>query len=154
MKRKLLGIFIFLIVCIIMIQTLSNAEAGKLSVKLSYPRYLMHEQEYFDAYAMNTGQNHPIFQLIAVSNDNEDQIIGTNYYCLNAKVGETWTTTSAVGKKVEYDTCYDLIKDKTIIDAMSETEYNGVVKNEYYDNLMWVIDNLYIPNGNNENDKL
>ena len=102
--------------------------------------------EYIDKgeYKLNTGTNYPIFQIVS---KNGNTITGTNYYCLKAKLGETWSDPEySVGEEVTYNTTYDLATDKTEILGLSNNDYANTVRNNYGP-LMWILDNMYTDGG-------
>ena len=102
--------------------------------------------EYIDKgeYKLNTGSDYPIFQIIS---KNGTEITGTNYYCLKAKLGDTWgDPNNSVGFDVTANTSYDLVEDKTEIGALSNEKYANIVTNNYGP-VMWILDNMYTENG-------
>ena len=95
-------------------------------------------------YKLNTGTNYPIFQIVS---KNGNTITGTNYYCLKAKLGETWSDPEySVGEEVTYNTTYDLATDKTEISSLPNNDYANTVRNNYGP-LMWILDNMYTDGG-------
>ena len=71
----------------------------------------------------------------------------TNYYCLNAGVGDSWTT-GTIGSPSTYNRTYDLGLENDI-KLLKESETNNVYKNignsAYLKQILWILDNIYIP---------
>ena len=136
---KTIGIIsILLIIFTLLGQTFVYA-ATSVDIKLSKTRIINDNGTYVEkkAYALNTGSNHPIFQIISTDGTSKK----TNYLCLNATKGSTWTSES-VGTPVTYDSVYDMVKDKNQIQNLVET-YSATV-GTYYNQLMWLLDNVTI----------
>ena len=143
-KRLVITLVVLIAMILSLGQNIIYAATGTLNTKLSYFRYIKNdagEYETKGGYALNTGTNHPVFQIFSA---NGDKIKGTNYYCLNATKGSTWTS-SSVGTEVAYNTNYDLVEDKTTISGLDET-YSNIVNSQYYTQIMWILDNLYTGN--------
>ena len=94
------------------------------------------------AYALNTGNNHRITQIISLGANN--QKLATNFYCLNATKGLSWANTS-LSSTPEYTASYDMIKDKSEIEQLTTT-YSNTVKN-YNTQLMWILDHIHVDGG-------
>ena len=78
-----------------------------------------------------------------------NQILGTNFYCLNAKAGNSWTAANPVGEDpVNYNKWYDLEERSTIIEQNTNNLYKNVAESEYYKQVMWILANLYSPDEN------
>ena len=99
----------------------------------------MDDSENKYAYALNTGDNHRITQIISLGENN--QKLATNFYCLNATKGASWGEVSLSGTP-EYTASYDMIKDKSEIESLTTT-YSNTVK-QYYTQLMWVLDHIHV----------
>ena len=110
---------------------------GTRNLYLSTPRYI--DGEYTKGYMLNIERdelNHTIYQIMAENND-------TNYYCLNAEVGEHWK----LGQSALYNKGYNL-NDKNEIEALlndskamlSESGKSNIVE------ILWVLENIYISN--------
>ena len=146
MKKRSIKLIILAVITIFITilslgQNLIYAASGTLTTRLSYFRYVKNSSGTYEAkggYSLNTGTSKPVFQIVSA---NGDTIVGTNYYCLNAEVGDTWNN-AVVGTDVTYDTYYDLVKDKDTIAGLSST-YSDIVNSEYYTQILWILDNLY-----------
>ena len=80
-KKKILSFLAMtMIVTLGIVQNVSYATKAQdpLGLKLSYKRYTTSEGW---GYALNNGTAHPIYQILAVNGEN---IVGTNYFCLDA----------------------------------------------------------------------
>ena len=105
--------------------------------------------EYIDKgnFKLNTGTDYPIFQIISVVSPENKTITGTNYYCLKAKLGDTWgDPNNSSGTDITANTSYDLVEDKTEIGALPNTNYANIVSNNYGP-VMWILDNMYCEGG-------
>ena len=149
MKRNIKKLLITMIVMILGIGTTSSFAVqdyqgnNALTLSLSYFRYA--NGEYKDGYALNTVGNegeshHPVYQIMNGTK--------TNYYCLNATAGESWLS-GTVGTSATYNRAYNL-NSQSDIDALkndsslSET-YKNVVTSKYLKQILWILDNIYIP---------
>ena len=145
-KIKLLtSIIIVLIMCVALLNTTVYAANTSVTTQLSRTRWVKNSNgEYIEkrAYALNTGKDHPIYQILSL--DDKGTKTGTNYYCLNAEKGYTWTN-NLIGASTEYDKSYDFINDKSEISKLVKT-YSDVVNSKYYTQIMWLLDNMYIAN--------
>ena len=114
-----------------------------LSLRLSYFRYV--NGKYTDGYALNTvgkegESHHPIYQIMNGTK--------TNYYCLNATAGESWLS-GTIGSTATYNRAYnlnlqsdiDLLKNDS---SLSDT-YKNVANSNYLKQILWILDNIYIP---------
>jgi len=113
------------------------------TLSLSYFRYVNGVAT--NGYGLNTVGNegeshHPIYQIMLNNNK-------TNYYCLNAGVGDSWTT-GTIGSPSTYNRTYDLGLENDI-KLLKESETNNVYKNignsAYLKQILWILDNIYIP---------
>ena len=141
--KVLTSVMIALAMVVSMGQSQVNA-AETLTTKLSRTRWIKNSSGTYvekKAYALNTGNNHPAFQILSVSGNTTT---GTNYYCLNATKGSTWLA-SNVGTAVTYDGSYDMVNDKSTISGLTTTYSNTVNKN--YAQVMWILDHMYTPTG-------
>ena len=111
-----------------------------ITLALSKARVIKNGTSYEDkgAYALNTGSNHPIYQIVKLENGNK---AGTNFLCVNATRGVTWNN-NTVGTGITYDTSYDLATDKSAIAGLTAA-YNNVA-GTYYTQIMWLLDNILI----------
>ena len=151
-KNKTIKLIFGLIISIVMFFSLCSsmvyaADSSK-STKLSYARIVKNsngEYENKNGYALNTGTNHPIFQIVSV---NGSQTTGTNYFCLDATSGSTWSS-NIVGTAVDYDKSYDLVNDKSEISKLVST-YSDIAKSDYYTQILWLLDNMYVADSSTE----
>ena len=102
----------------------------------------MDDSETKYAYALNTGDNHRITQIISLGENN--QKLATNFYCLNATAGASWRNVS-LSETPEYTASYDMIKDKSEIENLTTT-YSNTVK-LYNTQLMWILDHIHVDGG-------
>ena len=130
-QNKIKKVIVSIIIAIISILALTQkiyAAPESIKVKLSELRYLKTTNNAYETtgfgYLINNTNVKNIYQLLKV-NDN-DEPIGTNFYCVNAKVGNSWTGVGAdITKPVEYNQNYDLKDRETIRTALSNNEiYN------------------------------
>ena len=109
MKKFIINIIILIFIIILGMGTISSLamqdyqENKAMTLRLSYFRYS--NGQYVDGYALNTvgdegESHHPIYQIMDESNNK-------NYYCLNAKSGESWLS-GTVGASATYNRSYDL----------------------------------------------
>ena len=158
-QKKLGKAIIYIITMIIVILGLTNnivnaIDTSGRTVKLDYYRYKSNGSGgYTDSgvgYAIteNGSTNpHPIYQILSVNDNNK--VLGIDYYCLNAEVGATWNNAESGGinQSVEYTKGYDLVNEKDKISTLSNT-YNKVVSNNSaYKSIMWILDNMYTNSG-------
>ena len=111
-----------------------------ITLALSKARVIKNGTSYEDkgAYALNTGSNHPLYQIVKLENGNK---AGTNFLCLNATRGVTWNN-NTVGTGVIYDTSYDLATDKSAIASLTAAYSN--VAGAHYTQIMWLLDNILL----------
>ena len=147
MIRKIINKLLIIVIMVTMIiatigQTMVRAskKTESISLALSKARVIKNGTSYEDkgAYALNTGSNHPIYQIVKLENGNK---AGTNFLCVNATRGVTWNN-NTVGTGVTYDTSYDLATDKSEIEGLTAA-YNNVA-GAYYTQIMWLLDNILI----------
>ena len=114
-------------------------------LSLSYFRYV--NGNYTNGYGLNTVGNsgmshHPIYQIM--SNDKK-----TNFYCLNAIVGDSWRTghIGENGEQSTYNLVYDLSSDDEITALKGDTNvaYKKIGDSAYLKQILWILDNIYIP---------
>ena len=157
MKNAIIKIVIIAMSIILGAGTISslavNENANKV-LQLQYFRYVYSYDsktyEATDGYALNTVGNethHPIYQILSIEND---AITGTNYYCVNATFGQTWNShDSGVTTPVTYNRSYDLNLQSDIDILKNDTSlssaYTNVAKSKYLPQILWILDNIYIP---------
>lgn len=137
--------------------TFANDESTEKELILSYYRYVNGEKKY--AYKYSTADTNgqegttgkKIFQIMT-----EDKT-KTNYYCLNATVGASWTGDGATlneehPAKATYNSSFDLNNTKDL-KRLRENEttdirdvYKNVAKSTYFNQIWWILDNMYVPN--------
>ena len=146
MKNTILRTLIVIMIAIlgigIVLPSLAVTEENN-ELALSYFRYV--NGNYTNGYGLNTVGNegeshHPIYQIMSKSN-------GTNYYCLNATAGESWLS-GTVGAKATYNRGYNLSLDSDIALLKNDTNetYKKVGNSSYLKQILWILDNIYIPN--------
>ena len=124
------------------------AEPGKeLYARISDFRwvYSVTEDKYVEkwGYGLNSGDNYPIYQIIRNDRQDSDTIIATNLYCLNAIYGDTWQ--EGVKQQVKFNEYYDLKDRETIRKAQQGNKVYNLADYEYYNAVIWLLDNFYIP---------
>ena len=137
-KKLILKIlsFTLMIGFILQVTSLATMTDKAKSLKLSYFRYA--QGEYKDGYALNTiDSNHfPIYQIM-------DQN-ATNFYCLNANVGEAWYT-GTISTQSQYNRSYDLTTDIDQLKRDTKAVYSSIGESSYLKQILWILDNIYIP---------
>ena len=141
-KKYILLVTIMVITIISLYGNFAYADST-VKIKMDSVRYDADGNQ-IEAYVMYNGADQKLFQLLSVNDEN--QITGTNYYCLNAVVGASWITGS-VGATVEYNKQYDFENISLDANDSSITAYKKVEDNEYLSQLLWVIDNMYVKDG-------
>ena len=148
MKRNIKKLIIAIIVIILSIgSTLSFAMQDyqgndAVPLRLSYFRYV--NGKYTDGYALNTvgaekESHHPIYQIMDSNNK-------TTYYCLNATVGDSWVT-GKIGTTSTYNRTYNL-NSQSDIDLLKNNTvdvYKNIANSKYLKQILWILDNIYIP---------
>ena len=151
-RRNITKLLIAMLIAILTIGTTSSFAMqdyqgdNALSLTLSYFRYA--NGEYKDGYALNTTGNeseshHPIYQIM---NNTK-----TNYYCLNATAGESWMS-GTIGTSATYNRAYNLNLASDIDSLKNDSSlpdtYKNVANSKYLKQILWILDNIYIPNSN------
>ena len=160
MKNAIIKVVIIAMAIVLSVGPISsfavNENANKV-LQLQYFRYVYSYDsktyEATDGYALNTvGQesHHPIYQILSTENGN---ITGTNYYCVNATFGQTWNShDSGVTTPVTYNRSYDLNSQSDIDILKNDTSlssaYTNVAKSKYLPQILWILDNIYVPDKN------
>lgn len=149
MRKNITKLLIAMIVVILSIGTTSSFAMqdyqgdNALSLTLSYFRYA--NGKYTDGYALNTTGNegeshHPIYQIM--------NNMKTNYYCLNATAGESWMS-GTIGTSATYNRAYNLNLasdiDSLKNDSSLSKTYRNVANSKYLKQILWILDNIYIP---------
>ena len=165
-KKILVFIAISMIIILSLVQNVSYATKAQdsLGVKLSYKRYTSSEGW---AYALNNSSAHPIYQILSVKGEN---IVGTNYFCLDADTSATWNyntyvvtdnqgnpvkdekgniqyyhTAGSINTLASYDEYYDLTSESDLQKfATLEHFKNYSAINKYYKQILWILDNMYV----------
>ena len=155
MIRKIISKIVIIAIIVTMIiatvgQTLVNAvnTNDHVSLALSKARLIKNGNGEYSTkgiYSLNTGTNHPIFQIVKIDNGN---VAGTNFICVNAEKGHTWNMTNPSSisfgndNQVDYDTSYGLVSDKSEIENLIDSYKNVAGTN--YKKIMWLLDNILI----------
>lgn len=90
----------------------------------------------------------PIWNILkADSNEGENQVSSSNLYCIKAAHGVTWNGTGDVvgnpSSWVEYNKNYTVpLKEETVSEVANGVLYNQA---KYKNEILWIIDHLYIP---------
>ena len=156
MRGSIKKVFIVMLMVILGIGTTSSfamqdyQENDAKGLTLSYFRYA--NGKFTDGYALNTTgaggeSHHPVYQIMSGTK--------TNYYCLNATAGETWLS-GTVGTAATYNRSYNLNLESDIEliknDSALSSTYKNIVNSKYLKQILWILDNLYIPNSTDQND--
>ena len=144
--KTIISILIMAVMIMLLGQNAIYAKDETVITQLSKTRWVKDNNgEYKEkrAYALNTGSNKPIFQILSV--DSSGKKLETNYYCLNALKGASWLA-QEIGTPAQYDKSYDIVKDKEEISKLVTT-YSDVVNSQYYTQLVWLLDNMYTEGG-------
>ena len=147
MKKAIIRTLIVMMVAILglgsIIPSLA-AETVNKELSLSYFRYVNGAST--NGYALNTVGNegeshHPIFQIMSSPME-------TNYYCLNAREGESWRT-GTIGSNSTYNRGYDLNSSSDINLLKNDTNqiYSNIGNSAHLNQILWILENMYIPNG-------
>ena len=154
LKKMFFKMLIAIVTISIGIMSTQSFAVNEKNIGISYFRYLYSKEqaEYIrkDGYALNLSSNkqrakHPFFQLYVEENNRPSK---TSLYCVNAVVGETWSNPQALtgnSTTVTYNQSYNLATQKSEIENLAKAEYNQIANSEYYKQIMWILDNIYIP---------
>ena len=151
MKKAIIRTLIVMMVAILglgsIIPSLATTDENK-ELLLSYFRHV--NGEYTNGYAISTASNpseKPVFQIMSSTN-------GTNYYCLNANVGETWRT-GTIGTSSTYNRGYDLnsSSDINLLKNDLTQEYSNIGNSPYLNQILWILDNMYISGSSNDEEQ-
>ncbi len=114
---------------------------GNLTARLTKERYVKSGGVYAPKgiYKIKTNTQ-PIFQ---ISSFNDAERTGTNFYCLNAKVGATWTDNNKWSDPTEYNRYY-ILDNNIISEAELGTEYANIKNANTYKQVLWILDNMYV----------
>ena len=143
--KMLLSIITVLIMLVSIGANLVYAADSTLTAKLSNSREVKENGVYVtkDGYLLNSDTAHPVFQIMSVDGSTKT---GTNLFCLNATAGATWNDENAgTGAEVTYNKGYDLTNAEDIetVKGLVST-YSDVVNGAYYEQIMWILDNMYV----------
>ena len=121
LKKIIARILILMIGITLGIQSSQSfAESGNKTLQLERVRYVYSydSKEYVkkDGYELNTSaspndSHHPIYQIVSIENG---KMVGTNFYCLNARVGNTWNS-STIPTSAEYTQFFSVFLNCTVI---------------------------------------
>lgn len=88
----------------------------------------------------NGGEGKHIWSMVVSKDENgTDAIHASNIYCIKAEYGETWQTNPLV--LVKYNKNYEV----PLTQNSEQQVANDVLFGEYKNEILWLIDNLYIP---------
>ena len=108
---------------------------------------------------------HPVLQIMVNGGTNTAEDNKRTFYCLNALEGTSWTTQGSSGSSsnaVTYDQNYLLPSDLEKVKALgtgvaTDNEkyllYSKVGKSEFLPQILWILDNMYIPSRGNAEQK-
>ena len=141
--KVLVSVMILLAMFIMLGQGLVFATENRndqVELKLSRTRWVKDASAHTEkkAYALNTGSNHPVFQILSTSGTNKE----TNYLCLNATKGASWYNNS-IGTAANYKVSYDLVEDKDTINTKLTSAYKTATGSNYTQ-IMWILDQIPI----------
>ena len=160
MKKAIARIIIVMMVAILGIGMMLPSLAvknGDRSLALSYFRIVNGEST--NGYKIpiygnnNTTGQHPIFEIYPTDGNNPNN---TSYYCLNALFGYSWSNAmnpeATTRDPASYTQYYDLNDSEEIANLANNTqqEYRSIA-GEYKDQILWILENLYIPGASNKN---
>ncbi len=156
MKNTVLRTLIVIMVAIfgigIVLPSLAVQNENK-NLALSYFRYVNGEPTIGYKIQSNGEYNqHPVFQIVPTDSNSPKK---TAYYCLSALYGNAWTRTAQnpngnTNNTAEYKQYYDL--DNEINDLANDTnEKYSVIAGEYKEQILWILENLYIPGESDKN---
>ena len=120
-----------------------HTNGNEKQITFSFFRYANGIQ--VDGYALNTTgaegeSHHPIYQIMSDTK--------TNYYCLNATAGTGWLS----GTNATYNRSYDFNLESDINalknDSTLGSNYVNVAKSKYLKQILWILDNIYVPDSN------
>ena len=145
-KKNVMRVLISILAIVIAIGTKTSfamqdyTENDAKTLALSYFRYANGVP--VNGYALNTVGNegeshHPIYQIISGTN-------ATNYYCLNAVQGDSWLS-GTVGATATYNRMYDLSSDIEVLKSDTNEVYKNIANSAYLKQILWILDNIYIP---------
>ena len=78
-----------------------------------------------------------------------DEVASSNIYCIKAEDGETWGENPT--GRVEYNWSTSLDKD---LKETPSDEVNALISGEYLNEILWIIDNMYVPGESDKNEFL
>ncbi len=152
--KKIISKFLIIILIFMIIPIKSMATSiEEIVLNIRENRYFNGESKH--GYALNTSGNgekghHLIFQIM-----NKEDNKKTNYYCLDANSGTTWTgeNVDITNSDVTYKTYYDLNLEEDIEELKNDNDpaYKNIAGN-YFNQIWWILNNIYVPTGNEETD--
>ena len=145
MQNKIVKIFSSLLVSAIIILGIAQtsvyaANTTEKTIKLSYYRYVKDGNGYkqsTEGYALSGNPVHPIFQILSIDSSSKN-VLGTDFYCLNAESGATWLT-GDINQEIKYSKSTDLVKEKANV--------ADILPDKIYTQVMWILDNMYTESG-------
>ena len=106
-------------------------------------------------YAINDPNNNPNAGSVIwniVSYDSKTATTGkngSNLYCIKAEYGQTWQAEQNTAAKVEYNNSYNVASLSRQNETNSEV-VKDLIKSEYFNEILFLIDNMYIPEEDNK----
>ena len=91
-----------------------------------------------------------IWKLISYTDTSGSNYLDDALYCVKAGVGFTYTGS---GNVRTYDASYNLKTEKNKIAELSTADYSSIATNPHYNNILWILDNIYIPNESTAEDR-
>ena len=155
-RKNITRLIIIALIALVTIGTTISMAVGTSTKNLSLSLFRYSNGTSTNGYALaKTGHNekyHPVYQIY----DNDHK----TYYCLNAGAGTTWNSMESGGTSatVEYNRSYDLdIEEdinslKNLTDGENDKIYKNVATSQYLPQILWILNNIYIPTGNKEQD--
>ena len=86
----------------------------------------------------------PIWNIMKADDLNgTGEVVSSNIYCIKASHGVTWNTNGNPSKWVEYNQNYDVpLKEGTVSTVANDVLFGEA---EYKNEILWIIDHLYVP---------
>ena len=125
-----------------------------ITLKLAEDRYVNGSP--VNRYAYNSRANNgttdsngkPIFQIYSEENNR----IKTNYFCLNANVGASWST-NTIGTPATYTSSFNLNTDIEQLKKHENKVYSNIGNSKYLKQILWILDNMYVSYNVSENER-
>ena len=131
---------------------ISRAETVKIEAEKVYLSLSKTNENGFGyAFGMNTqgGSGEHIWNIVASENEEGTNSKHTsNFYCIKAEYSYTWDEVGTPSTLVKYNKNYDIPLEQ----RLGWNIVDEVLSGEYKNQILWLIDNLYIPGESNEKD--